>query len=493
MPSMIMQLRDYQEAAVQSAISYLNKGIDPLIIAPTGAGKTVIATEIIKRWQIDNGARRCYFVAHRKELLEQAQATLDRNGVDALAISVFSSDYSHISDDDKNNSLIIFDEAHHSVASSWTKFVEIFKGQKVAITATPDRLDRQKLESVGFVQAYEISIRTLIENGHLVRPMAQKMPVDCSVVAMRGFDYILESIADSIVVELNRWDRKKAIAFLPEIDTSIRLVSLLRERGIEAGHADGGVGKFREQTVEDYKNGNLRVLCNVNLFTEGFDAPETDCVILLRPTQSRALWCQMIGRGLRKAEGKTDCLILDPMWLSGENSFTPADAFTLHPFAKAPSRPDSHDPLDLAEKSDRDAEEAMLKRIEREEAKASAKEAKEKGLIDLSVACAVFGYVLPPVVKDESMMTEGQKHELEIRQIYAKTLTFSQARWLIGRLRAREALGLATVKQLRKLKQFRIKGADSMTKESASKAIGSDWRMQNTAKKKFSFNKLFKL
>lgn len=487
---MTITLRDYQESAVTSAINFLSKGIDPLIIAPTGSGKTVIASEIIRRWQLINGGRKCFFVAHRKELIEQAQRTMDKFAVDAIALSVFSTDFSEISEDDKKNSLVIFDEAHHAVASSWTGFAKVFTGPKVAVTATPDRMDRQRLETAGFVQAYEIAIRTLIEQGHLVRPLAQKMAVDCSTLSMRGFDSLMESLADSIVNEINRWDRKKVIAFLPEVSTSERMVELLRERGIDANHIDGTSGKFREMILDKYRNGSLRVLCNVNLFTEGFDAPETDCVILLRPTQSRSLWCQMIGRGLRTAPGKSDCLILDPMWISGENSFTPADAFTMHPLSKAKSVMGSHDPLELAEATDRNSEENMLKRIAIEESKAKSKEAKERGLVDISVACSVFGYIMPEISNDEPM-TASQRKDLELRQIYAADLSFHQATWLIGRLKAREALGLATLKQVRKLQHFGIRNADRMTKESASKAIGADWRMQ-TKKKSFSLSNIFK-
>ena len=472
---MELKLRDYQEAAVTAALSFVAKGVAPLIVAPTGAGKTVIASAIMHRWQIGT-TRKCFFVAHRKELIEQAQATMTRAGVVGEALSVFSADFDHISAEDKASALVVFDEAHHAVASSWEKFNKVFTGPKVAVTATPDRLDRQRLESVGFTVAYEIAIRTLIEAGHLVRPMAQKMPVEMSMIRLRGYDDALEAVADSIVTELNRWDRKKAICFLPEVDTSVRLVALLRQRGVEAGHVDGSTSKFRAGTVDAFKRGDLRVLCNVNLFTEGFDAPETDCVILLRPTQSRALWCQMIGRGLRTAPGKTDCLILDPMWISGENSFTPADAFTTHPHAKGITVEGGHDPLDLADACDRSAEDAMLRRIAFEESKAQAREAKEKGLIDLSVACAVFGFVLPAPTT-ESAMFGYQATELERYGVYAKGMTVDQAEWMLGRLKAREALGLATLKQVRKLKQFGVRGAERLSKESASKAIGADWRI----------------
>ena len=481
---MQLKLRDYQEAAVTAALSFIAKAVNPLVIAPTGAGKTVIASSIMLRWQTGTN-RKCFFVAHRKELIDQAKATMDKFGVRGEALSVFSADFDHISAEDKASALVVFDEAHHAVASSWAKFNAVFTGPKVAVTATPDRLDRQKLETVGFVPAYEIAIRTLIEQGHLVRPMAQKMPVEMSLIRLRGYDDALEAVADSIVTELNRWDRKKAICFLPEVETSVRLVSLFRQRGVEAGHVDGSTGKFRSGTVEAFKNGELRVLCNVNLFTEGFDAPETDCVILLRPTQSRALWCQMIGRGLRTAPGKTDCLILDPMWISGENSFTPADAFTVHPQAKSAPIEGGHDPLDAAEACDRQAEESMLRRIAAEEQRSSTKEAKELGLVDLSVACAVFGFVLPAPTSESSMFGY-QASELARYGVHARGMTADQADWMIARLKAREALNLATVKQVRKLQQFGIRNAERLTKDSASKAIGSDWRIQGKCKPKQS-------
>lgn len=485
-----MQLRDYQEAAVTSALAFLDKGVAPLIIAPTGAGKTVIASALMLRWQAATG-RKCFFVAHRKELIDQAADTMTRAGVVGDALSVFAQDFGHISDADKATALVIFDEAHHAVATSWAKFNAVFTGPKVAVTATPDRLDRQKLESAGFEPCYEIEIRTLIEQGHLVRPMAQKMAIEMSLTLMKSYDEKLEAVADAVIAELDRWDRKKAIAFLPDVECSERFVSLLRARGVKAAHVDGATHDYnRSLAVTGFKSGDLRVLCNVNLFTEGFDAPETDCVVLLRPTQSRALWCQMIGRGLRTAPGKTDCLVLDPMWISGEHSFQPADAFTVNAGARSRIIEGSHDPLAAAEFTDRDAEKAMLDRIEKEEKKAAAKEARELGLIDLSTACAVFGFVLPP--PGEYPMFYYQTTELARHGVHGVGMTSDQADWVIGRLKAREALGLATAKQVRKLRQFGIARPTILTKEQASKAIGSDWRMQ-PAKKKPSdiFTRLF--
>lgn len=473
-----MKLRDYQEEAITASCSFLAKSINPLVIAPTGAGKTVIACEIMRRWQLDHPTKPCFFVAHRTELLEQAESAMARFGVRGKVLSVFAREFPEVSDADKREGLVVFDEAHHVVAGSWTNFANAFTGPKVAVTATPDRMDRQRIEQVGFVQAYEISIRTLIEQGHLVRPMAYKMPVELSTILIRGYDHPMEAIADSIVEEMRRWDRKKAIAFLPDVESSIRLMALLNKRGMPSEHVDGATQDYlRSKAIQNYKTGGTRVLCNVNLFTEGFDAPETDCVVLLRPTQSRTMWCQMIGRGLRLAEGKTDCLILDPMWVSGENAFQPSDAFTMFPGAKGRQVDGGHDPLAEAEMQDRDAEQRMLDRIAKEERRQQAKEARERGFVDLSVACACFGFILPPAGNGEAQMTAGQEAELNRHKVYAKGLTEAQASWMIGRLLARERMGLATVKQVRKLRQFGVANALKLTVAQASHAIGSDWRI----------------
>ena len=269
-----MQLRDYQEAAVSSAIDYLRKGLSPLVVAPTGAGKTVIASEIMRRWQAEH-KHKCYLVAHRKELLTQAKGTIDRFGVNADCVSVFKSDYSDIPDSDKQNSLVIYDEAHHAVASSWTGFAKIFTGPKVAVTATPDRMDRIKLESAGFDTSYEIEIRTLIEQGHLVRPMAQKMNVEMSMIRMKGYDDTLEAVADAIVSEVERWQRKKIIAFLPDVECSERLAWLLCKRKLSAAHIDA-TSPDRDKMVEQYRHGETKLLCNVDRKSTRLNSSHTD-------------------------------------------------------------------------------------------------------------------------------------------------------------------------------------------------------------------------
>lgn len=474
-----MNLRDYQEAAVTAAIGHLAKGVNPLVIAPTGAGKTVISAEIIKRWQAANPGKLAVFVAHRKELIQQAAATIARFGISNVkCLSVFASDWD-VSAEDRQTALVVFDEAHHAVAASWNAFSSHFTGPKVAVTATPDRADRQRLEDVGFALAYQIAIRTLIDAGHLVRPMAYKMPITLSPALISGaYEDSIIAMSDLLIAELKRWERKRTIIFLPDVDSCRRFADVLTARGLRTASIEGTMHSYiRSSAIERFKAGEIDCLCNVNILTEGFDAPETDCVVMFRPTQSRALFAQMIGRGLRTAPGKTDCLILDPMWVAGENVFQPADAFTMHPKSKAKQRDGGYDPVGEADMVDQETEREVVARIIAEASKAEAKEAREKGLVDLSTAVSCFGYVLPSDEAGEPA-TGPQRGILESFKVYASAgMTRVQADWMIRKLHQRQALGLATVKQVRKLIQFNVKNASLLTMAQASASISRDWRM----------------
>jgi superfamily II DNA or RNA helicase len=480
-------LRDYQGQAVEACISALGKSVNPLLVAPTGAGKTVMAGEMMRRWQLEHGLP-CYFFAHRSELLEQATATMERFGVQGKAFSVFQKSFDA---DRKDSALCVFDEAHHAVASSWTNVGTHFTGPKVAITATPDRLDHQKLETAGFTRVYDIKITDLIEKGHLVRPMAQKLSVAVCDNIMEAYDDAIEQVARNVVDEFYRYKRNKAMVFLPSVEASERFNRALQSMGMNSSHLDGTSGKLRSIAVDAFKNGDTQFLCNVALFTEGFDCPEVDCVVLLRETKSRALWSQMIGRGLRSFKGKTDCLILDPMWVSGTHTLTPADAFTSHPDSKCKPGVGLTDPMGDAIIEDQNAEArliAKLKRLEREEA---AEEAKERGLIDLSVVVPLFGFIPPPIEEGEGAMSNEQSLMLQRFQIYAPAdLGAKQAAYILRKMNERQRLGLATPRQVRKLRQFGHTNANGYSFELASKAIGSDWRIAGRAVK---YRKVFKL
>lgn len=485
---MDIQLRDYQEAAVKDCLLSLSRNVNPLLVAPTGAGKTVMAAAIMKRWQ-DEHEHEVYFFAHRRELLEQAQATLDRFGIRGQVLSVFKEDYD-VDPDKVSQSLCVFDEAHHAVANCWLRAQHYFRGPKVAITATPDRMDRRLLSDAGFVNCHEICIRDLIAKGYLVKPMAQKLGVWICDNILASRDEAIDQVAKCVVDEIARYERKRTMIFLPDVETSQRFNVALRKLGMNSAHLDGGSGRLREFTVKNFKAGQVDILCNVQLFTEGFDCPEVDCVVLLRETRSRALWSQMIGRGLRPAPGKSDCLILDPMWVSGIHSLVPADAFTTHDEAACKPRLGMSDPLADAEFEDRDREAEFLKRLKAAEAKKEAKEAKERGLIDLSLAQPILGLTPPPKQDDDTPIEDWQVRQLEKYQIYAPSgLTYWQAQWMIHAMQKRQQAGLATLKQVKKLRQFGHRNAAYYTLTQASHAIGSDWRINPNSRYRKVFRK----
>jgi superfamily II DNA or RNA helicase len=481
---MDIQLRDYQTAAVTACLDALSRGSNPLLVAPTGAGKTIMAAAIMRDWQNLHG-RKVYFFAHRSELLDQARATLERFGIKGEALSVFQRDYGM--PEDAATALCVFDEAHHAVASCWLKVQAIFTGPKVAITATPDRLDQQRLEVAGFALAHEICIRNLITRGYLVRPMAQKLPISLHPEMLASFDDTMERLVGSIINEIGHYKRKRTMVFLPDVRTSRMMNIEFNRRGMRSIHLDGQSGGERERLVSDFKAGEYDIICNVGLFTEGFDCPEVDCVVLLRDTKSRALWSQMIGRGLRTFPGKEDCLILDPLWVSGVHALSPADAFTTHPDSVCKSRDGLTDPLGDADMEDQAAENRLLDRLRRLEAKKGAREAKQRGLIDLSVATPLLGLTPPPAEEGESGSYDWQNRILEGFQIYAPGLTFGQAQYLIKRMEERK--GLATLRQVRKLRQFGHRNAHTYSHTQASQAIGSDWRLTGGTRWRKVFSK----
>jgi len=482
-----MKLRDYQLESVEKVIAALDKDVNPLLVAPTGSGKTVMACEIMNRWQHKHG-KPCFFFAHRRELLEQAQATMDRMGVHGKALSVFTKQYMDVKE--REGALCVFDEAHHAVAESWRNVETWFNGPKVAITATPDRLDRQCLSQANFTLVHEIAIRTLIEQGHLVRPMAQRLAVGVSDTILEAYPDIIKQVARNVVDEFARFNRKRAMVFLPSIEASENFNVALRQLGMDSSHVDGGMQYLRKQAVDKFMAGETQFLCSVALFTEGFDCPAVDCIVLLRETKSRALWSQMIGRGLRTHPGKEDCLILDPLWVSGVHSLTAADAFTLHPDSRAKPSNGTYDPMAVAEMTDIAAEDALIAKLRKIEAHKDAKEARERGLIDLSVTTTVLGFTLPPAEQDESEMMSWQKTLLESRhKVYVTGLTVLQADWLLKRLDERVRLNLASVKQVRKLKQFGHRFASTYTFDQATKAIGSDWRISGQGRFRKTFHK----
>lgn len=340
----MFKLRYYQEeavAAVEREWAAGNK--KTLIVLSTGLGKTICFSSVVAR-RVAAGEK-VLILAHRGELLEQAADKMKKAcGLDSVLekaestavgsncpvvvasvqtlyqdkrLEAYAKDYF---------GTIIIDEAHHCMSSTYQKVLEYFSSAKVlGVTATPDRNDKRNLGHFFDSMAYEFGIRRAVDEKFLVRPAAQLIPLrlDISEVAQSNGDFAagelgtaldpyLEEIADEMV---SRCAGRKVMVFTPLVKTSVKFCEILNSKGFKAFEINGE-SKDRKEKLVAFSSGEYNVAVNSMLLTEGFDEPAVDCIVVLRPTRSRSLYTQMIGRGLRLAPNKEDCLILDFLWLT---------------------------------------------------------------------------------------------------------------------------------------------------------------------------------
>jgi superfamily II DNA or RNA helicase len=346
-------LRPYQVEAIRAVRDAWQTQNRTLLVMATGTGKTTVFAEILKRRRIA-GRGRALVLAHRLELIEQAADRIRLGGLDAEVESGDSVASTHevmggapvvvaTVQSLKGRRLarwpqdafgtIIVDEAHHATAAGYRAVLDAFPGAKIlGVTATPDRGDRLALGGVIDHLAYEYSLRDGIRDGYLspIRALAVDTPsVDLSSVRTtkqeHGRDYSAEDLAKTMLGEeplheiagpiARETEGRQTIVFVPSVEIAHELARVLAvylgsPRLVAA--LDGSFAtKDRKEILGRYRSGEVRVLVNCALFTEGFDAPETSCVAIARPTKSRALYAQMVGRGTRLAPGKADCLVLD--------------------------------------------------------------------------------------------------------------------------------------------------------------------------------------
>ena len=293
-----MELRPYQAAARDAILSEWAQGRQrTLLVLPTGCGKTIVFSALIE--ECVRAGERVLVLAHRGELLSQAADKLKRTtgltaatekaGESSLGswyrvvvgsvqslmrpgrLSRFEADYFDT---------IVIDEAHHCLSESYQRVLEHFPGAKVlGVTATPERSDLRNLGQYFDSLAYEYTLPKAIREGYLSPIQAMTIPLrlDISQVGMSGGDYKAGDLGDALDPYLERIASEMA------------------------AHCRG-------------RHTEYEVLCNSMLLTEGWDCPLVDCIVVLRPTKSRSLYCQMVGRGTRLSEGKDHLLLLDFLW-----------------------------------------------------------------------------------------------------------------------------------------------------------------------------------
>lgn len=337
-----MNLRPYQQDALTAVESGWENFSKQLLVLPTGAGKTVCFSALAhRRWQ---QGERSLILAHREELIEQAvqklkAATGIRAEVDkaerwaSMTAPVVVASVQTLMREKRlqrwpadHFAQVIPDEAHHSISASWMQVLNYFDGHAhvLGVTATPDRGDKRNLGQYYQNVAYEIGLFDLIKQGYLSRIVIKSLPleIDLSKVQQASGDYDATQLGDALTPYLGAIARqirqhapypRRTLAFLPLIKTSLDFVAACREAGLVAAHVDG-MSEDREDILKRFARGEFDVLSNAMLLTEGYDDPGIDCIVNLRPTRSRSLYSQIVGRGTRICEGKENLLLLDFLW-----------------------------------------------------------------------------------------------------------------------------------------------------------------------------------
>lgn len=352
---MAFSLRQYQQRSIDETFAWFEAGNagNPLMVLPTGAGKSVILAAMIKTILQQWPGQRIGMITHVKELIEQNHeklvtlwpeapagiysAGLGRKDSDArvlyAGIQSIAKQALHVGWFD----LLFVDECHMIPKKGEGRYKQFLDDVKrinpnirvIGLTATPFRLDSGYLyqgEGAMFdAIATEVSVLELLELGFLA-PLVSKpthIELDTSQIKKRGGEFVTGDIDKAIHEQEHipralsnalyaAKGRKRWLVFCPSVETAHEACDYLNANRIKTAVISGNTPKDeRAQLIADYKTGRITALCNCEVLTTGFDAPETDVIILLRPTESTALYIQMLGRGMRIAEGKENCLALD--------------------------------------------------------------------------------------------------------------------------------------------------------------------------------------
>jgi superfamily II DNA or RNA helicase len=354
----------------------------------------------------------------------------------------------------------------------------------LGVTATPDRGDKKSLAKVFQNIAYEYSLRTAIEEKNLCNITAKLLPtkIDLSDIRTVAGDYNAQDLEDKIsplLVDVSRQiaqniGNRKTLIFLPLIKTSQTMTELMNLQGIASIHVDG-TSKDRKEILADYESGKYQVLCNSSLLLEGYDCPEISCVVSLRPTKIRSLYCQMIGRGTRIHPNKEDLLILDFLWQSTKHDLcVPASLF-----AKTKEESEAlSGKLSLDKETDlleaerdviREREESLLKQLKEK----SYKQGKTINplMFALSIHADDLSDYDPTSTWEIAPATDKQIQFLTKSGFDPDTITCKgHASKIIDRLMKRREIGLATPKQVMLLSRYKI-DASNMSFETAGQVI----------------------
>lgn len=515
-----MELRPYQKEAKEAVFEQWGNGIrKTLLVLPTGCGKTIVFAKITEDC-VKNGDR-VLILAHRGELLEQAADKIAKatglkcatekaeesclgswfritvGSVQSLMretrLKRFPEDYFNT---------IIIDEAHHCISDSYQRVMRHFPDAKVlGVTATPDRGDMKNLGQVFESLAYEYTLPKAIKEGYLspIKAVTIPLQVDLTGVGVQSGDFkagdlgtALDPYLESIAAEMEKYcQEKKTVVFLPLVKTSQKFRDILNDHGFRAAEVNGE-SQDRAEILEDYAAGKYNVLCNSMLLTEGWDCPDVDCIVVLRPTKVRSLYCQMVGRGTRLAPGKDHLLLLDFLWHTERHELCHPAHLICESEEVAQKmtenlEKDAGYPMDIEEAEKTASEDVVAQREEALAQKLAEMKRRKRKLVDplqfeMSIQAEDLSGYVPAFGWEMAPPSESQKKTLEKLGILPDEIdNAGKASKLLERLDKRRQEGLTTPKQIRFLENKGFQHVGTWQFDTAKKLIdriaGNGWRI----------------
>lgn len=311
-----MALREYQQEVYQAVVNAMRRGFRrPLVVLPCGAGKSYLFAEMAAKTNGD-----VLILTHRRELLAQHESLLAELGINNARVSMILTEANHLGEY-PTPKLIITDEAHLSRSNSWVKVMDFYDTHIVGFTATPVRLDGKPLGDIYDTLIQGVSVKWLIEHGNLA-PFEYYAPtcVETDGLRIQAGDYVIKDLeklmsARAIYSDvLKSWKRlakgKKTIAYCVSVKHAKDTAQMFIKAGYPAMAIDAGTPeKQRAKIMQDFRDGKIMVLCNVGIISEGVSIDDVICCLLLRPTESHALFWQQAMRCMRYQEGKTAIII----------------------------------------------------------------------------------------------------------------------------------------------------------------------------------------
>lgn len=513
-----MELRPYQQEAKEAVFEQWENGTRrTLLVLPTGCGKTIVFAKITEDC-VRHGDR-VLILAHRGELLEQAADKIHKatglgcavekaeescqgswfrivvGSVQTLMrekrLGRFPADYFNA---------IIIDEAHHCISDSYQRVLQHFpEAHVLGVTATPDRGDMRNLGQYFETLAYEYTLPKAIKEGYLcpIKALTIPLKIDMSSVSVQAGDFkagdistALDPYLERIAQEMEKYCRdKKTVVFLPLVKTSQKFRDILNGHGFQAAEVNGD-SQDRSEVLEAFEKGNYNVLCNSMLLTEGWDCPSVDCVVVLRPTKVRSLYCQMVGRGTRLSPGKDHLLLLDFLWhterheLCHPASLICQDEEVARQMTK--NIEEAGCPVDIEEAEKTAAEDVVAQREEALAKQLDEMKRRKGRLVDplqfeMSIQAEDLSGYVPAFGWEMAPPSDDQKRTLEKLGINAENIdNAGKASKLLDRLNKRRAEGLSTPKQIRQLEQKGFLNVGTWTFGQAKKLIdriaANGWR-----------------